>query len=34
MAPIDDSLPARIHHDCPQDVRDILHHAWAHDLPA
>jgi protein arginine N-methyltransferase 2 len=33
MAPIDDSLPARIHHDCPQDVRDILHHAWAHDLP-
>jgi protein arginine N-methyltransferase 2 len=32
MAPIDDSLPARVSSDCPQDVRDILHHAWAHDL--
>ncbi|KAF4512598.1 hypothetical protein G6O67_001715 [Ophiocordyceps sinensis] len=33
MAPIDDSLPARISPDCPQDTRDVLHHAWAHDVP-
>ncbi|KAK1250839.1 hypothetical protein MKX07_005394 [Trichoderma sp. CBMAI-0711] len=29
---IDDSLAARISPDCPQDTRDVLHHAWAHDL--
>ncbi|KAH0494043.1 hypothetical protein TgHK011_000678 [Trichoderma gracile] len=29
---IDDSLEARISPDCPQDTRDVLHHAWAHDL--
>ncbi|PHH86493.1 hypothetical protein CDD83_10183 [Cordyceps sp. RAO-2017] len=33
MAPIDDSMPARISPDCPQATRDILYHAWAHDLP-
>lgn len=31
MAP-DDSMPARISPDCPQDTRDVLHHAWAHDV--
>ncbi|TFB05156.1 Protein arginine N-methyltransferase 2 [Trichoderma ghanense] len=31
-SPIDDSLQARISPDCPQDTRDVLHHAWAHDL--
>ncbi|PTB79530.1 arginine N-methyltransferase 2 [Trichoderma longibrachiatum ATCC 18648] len=31
-SPIDDSLNARISPDCPQDTRDVLHHAWAHDL--
>ncbi|UNI14854.1 Type IV protein arginine methyltransferase [Purpureocillium takamizusanense] len=31
-APIDDSMPARISPDCPQDVRDVLYHAWAHDV--
>ncbi|KAL6867845.1 arginine N-methyltransferase 2 [Trichoderma novae-zelandiae] len=29
---IDDSLQARVSPDCPQDTRDVLHHAWAHDL--
>ncbi|OAA32566.1 Arginine N-methyltransferase 2 [Moelleriella libera RCEF 2490] len=31
-APIDDSLSTRISSECPQETRDILHHAWAHDL--
>jgi type IV protein arginine methyltransferase len=31
-APIDDSMPARIPGDCPDDARDVLYHAWAHDL--
>lgn len=31
-APIDDSMPSRISADCPEDVRDVLYHAWAHDL--
>ncbi|KHO00037.1 Arginine N-methyltransferase 2 [Metarhizium album ARSEF 1941] len=30
--PIDDSMPTRISSDCPQDTRDVLYHAWAHDL--
>ena len=29
---IDDSMPARISAECPQDTRDILYHAWGHDL--
>ncbi|OAQ72411.1 arginine n-methyltransferase [Pochonia chlamydosporia 170] len=29
---IDDSMPTRISSDCPQDTRDILYHAWGHDL--
>jgi protein arginine N-methyltransferase 2 len=34
MSPtIDDSMPTRISSDCPQDIRDILYHAWGHDLP-
>lgn len=32
-APVDDSMPARIPPDCPDSTRDILYHAWAHDLP-
>ncbi|KOS16925.1 Arginine N-methyltransferase 2 [Escovopsis weberi] len=32
MAPIDDSLAARVTPDCPEDVRTILYHAWGHDL--
>lgn len=32
MVSIDDSLPARVSPDCPQDTRDVLHHAWAHDV--
>ncbi|KAM4055161.1 protein arginine N-methyltransferase 2 [Hirsutella rhossiliensis] len=32
MASVDDSMPARISPDCPQDTRDVLHHAWAHDV--
>ncbi|KAI9171403.1 arginine N-methyltransferase [Paramyrothecium foliicola] len=32
MVQIDDSLPARVSSECPQQVRDILHHAWGHDL--
>lgn len=28
---IDDSMPARISPDCPQDTRDVLYHAWGHD---
>ncbi|KAF7558316.1 hypothetical protein G7046_g5835 [Stylonectria norvegica] len=31
MAPIDDSMPARIAADCPEDTRDVLYHAWGHD---
>ncbi|KPM34408.1 Protein arginine N-methyltransferase 2 [Neonectria ditissima] len=31
MAAIDDSLPARISPNCPDDTREVLHHAWAHD---
>ncbi|KJZ72583.1 Arginine N-methyltransferase 2 [Hirsutella minnesotensis 3608] len=30
--PIDDSMPARISPECPQDTRDILYHAWGHDV--
>ncbi|KAF4594714.1 Protein arginine N-methyltransferase 2 [Ophiocordyceps camponoti-floridani] len=34
MAPThDDSLPSRISPECSQITRDLLHHAWAHDLP-
>jgi protein arginine N-methyltransferase 2 len=29
---IDDSLEARIPTDCPEDVREVLLHAWSHDL--
>ncbi|KAG5945614.1 Arginine N-methyltransferase 2 [Claviceps sorghi] len=29
---MDDSMPSRISPDCPQDTRDILYHAWGHDL--
>ncbi|KAM0332559.1 hypothetical protein ACHAQA_002843 [Verticillium albo-atrum] len=29
--PIDDSLPARISASCPEDIKLLLHHAWAHD---
>jgi len=29
---IDDSMPARIPKDCPDDVRDVLYTAWSHDL--
>lgn len=29
---INDSLEARIPTDCPEDVREILLHAWSHDL--
>ncbi|GAO13997.1 hypothetical protein UVI_02035500 [Ustilaginoidea virens] len=33
MAPaVDDSMSARISSNCPQDTRDVLHHAWGHDL--
>ena len=32
MASIDDSMPARIPPECPDSTRDILYHAWAHDL--
>lgn len=31
-ATIDDSMPTRISSDCPQDTRDVLYHAWGHDL--
>ncbi|KAL6869758.1 Arginine N-methyltransferase 2 [Amphichorda felina] len=31
--PIDDSMPARISPDCPDEIRDVLYHAWGHDLP-
>ncbi|KAM0280376.1 hypothetical protein ACHAQH_004089 [Verticillium albo-atrum] len=30
-ATIDDSLPARISASCPEEIKLILHHAWAHD---
>ncbi|TWU74477.1 Arginine N-methyltransferase 2 [Metarhizium rileyi] len=29
---MDDSMPTRISSDCPQDTRDVLYHAWGHDL--
>lgn len=29
---IDDSMPARISPDCPDETRDVLYHAWGHDL--
>lgn len=29
---VDDSLTTRVSSECPQDIRDILHHAWGHDL--
>ncbi|PNP53721.1 hypothetical protein THARTR1_05845 [Trichoderma harzianum] len=31
-APIDDSLEARVSPECPQETRDVLYHAWGHDL--
>ncbi|KAH6898560.1 S-adenosyl-L-methionine-dependent methyltransferase [Thelonectria olida] len=31
MTAIDDSMPARISADCPDDTRQLLYHAWAHD---
>lgn len=31
-SPIDDSLQARISSDCPQETRDVLYHAWGHDV--
>ncbi|RFU77927.1 arginine n-methyltransferase 2 [Trichoderma arundinaceum] len=31
-SPIDDSLQARVSSDCPQETRDVLYHAWGHDL--
>lgn len=32
MAPaIDDSMPARISSECPDDTREVLYHAWGHD---
>lgn len=31
---IDDSMPARISSDCPDETRHILYHAWGHDLPS
>lgn len=30
--PIDDSLQARVSQDCPDATKQILYHAWAHDL--
>jgi protein arginine N-methyltransferase 2 len=30
-AKIDDSMPARISSDCPDDIREVLYHAWGHD---
>ncbi|UPK98416.1 hypothetical protein LCI18_009351 [Fusarium solani-melongenae] len=30
-AKIDDSMPARISSDCPDDIRQVLYHAWGHD---
>lgn len=32
VAIIDDSMPARISPDCPDEVRHVLDHTWAHDL--
>ncbi|CAM1506939.1 Fc.00g065800.m01.CDS01 [Cosmosporella sp. VM-42] len=29
--PIDDSMPARISADCPEETREVLYHAWGHD---
>ncbi|EHK24769.1 uncharacterized protein TRIVIDRAFT_145248 [Trichoderma virens Gv29-8] len=31
-SPIDDSLQARVSPECPQETRDVLYHAWGHDL--
>lgn len=30
-AKIDDSMPARISSDCPEEIREVLYHAWGHD---
>ncbi|KAH7329012.1 arginine N-methyltransferase 2 [Stachybotrys elegans] len=30
-SPIDDSLPARVSSDCPEQTRDILYHVWGRD---
>ncbi|KAK5990658.1 Protein arginine N-methyltransferase 2 [Cladobotryum mycophilum] len=32
MSSIDDSLNARVTAECPEDIRNILYHAWGHDL--
>ncbi|WZH40000.1 S-adenosyl-L-methionine-dependent methyltransferase [Fusarium acuminatum] len=29
--PINDSMPARISSDCPDEIREVLYHAWGHD---
>ncbi|KAH6610487.1 arginine n-methyltransferase 2 [Trichoderma cornu-damae] len=31
-SPTDDSLQARVSSECPQETRDVLYHAWGHDL--
>ncbi|CAF3552151.1 unnamed protein product [Fusarium graminearum] len=28
---IDDSMPARISSDCPEEIREVLYYAWGHD---
>ncbi|CAH0016107.1 unnamed protein product [Clonostachys rhizophaga] len=30
--PIDDSMPARVAEDCPENIKHILYTAWGHDL--
>ncbi|MBE3042763.1 hypothetical protein IMZ48_09355 [Candidatus Bathyarchaeota archaeon] len=30
--PVDDSLQARVSQDCPDATKQILYHAWAHDI--
>ncbi|KAL2109755.1 hypothetical protein VUR80DRAFT_2050 [Thermomyces stellatus] len=30
--PVDDSLQARVSQDCPDATKQVLYHAWAHDL--
>jgi len=32
MAAIDDAMPTRISPDCPDETRNVLYHAWAHDV--
>ena len=32
MAVIDDAMPTRISPDCPDETRNVLYHAWAHDV--